>query len=512
MPSMLGDLKKRLGASPAPEPPRLASEQPPKPRGAAGAASDVPPPSAEPAPTSKAKPAGRWSSFPSADDLSAFIADAKPSAPRDEEDVIIAQDEGVSLALEGGVVIPNVCVAVRGWMMDEDAKVRGLFLHLDGEVRPLHRSTEIYRHDVNAYLQPAQQNYRAGLGAVTAYDGAVPAPPSAQLIAVVDQGSEFRALVSGRQLTVSRSHHLDRLVDQLSAGWADPAEMARLAPDYLRRLADAARRTDWADQRLEVVGSQRCEATLVLVVERNIDMLAHLLAFLEMDPDHTRLGVVVAISNPEHLKKAAAALRAVRGSSSFPLIKLLAPGQPVTFGAAAARGVEGAEGDIAIVCSDSLLPPAEPWIGRLLELARAEPAAILTPMVETFDGRPDTLAGLQDEISLEAFESDHSVVLADIASLTRSFGPLASGALVGQRELLKAGLLDDSYSVTDVAFADAFARMRRSGSAPLRPVDLAFTSLSLPLHFNRAPAEVLWNLYALRAAVAEPEAANVPQP
>jgi hypothetical protein len=500
---MLGDLKKRLGsappapAAPAPQGQSAAHEPQPQPQ----------PPQAEPPapPPSAPKPegSGRWTAAPSPAEVLAYLAETPPPAPGSDEEVVISQHAEVFLALEGGVVVPHACIAVRGWLADEAGKVRALYLYAQGELRPLQRSANIFRADVNAYVKPARQSYRAGFSAVEPIDSAPSAPVPAHLVAVMEDGGEFRALISGRQIALSQGHHLDRLADELGASWCSPEEMTRLARPYLRRLAGAARRLAWTDRRLEVIGSGACDATLILVVERNTDMLDHLLAFLEMQPDHRRLGLVIVFSRPDQAEAGAATIRTLRGASGFPFIKLLTPSQPVSFGAAAGQALEEAEGETAIVCSDCALPPADAWIEPALDQSRRNPEAVLVPSLRTFDGRPDTLAGLGDEAPLDAFDSDHSRTLSEVAALTGSWGALGAGVLIGRHEfLVAAGVFDDAYTQQDFTFADAFHRLLSRDPASLRPLDLQFTTLSLPLHYTPTPAEALWNLYALRGALA----------
>lgn len=497
MASMLGDLKKHFGAATGPTPTSAAPQaatamvpQPPQPE----------PPAPPPQPEPRAK--GRWAAAPSLEEIAGYLMESAPRVPADDEEVMISDHAGVFLALEGGVVVPHACIAVRGWVADEAGKVHSLYLHWRSELRPLHRIAHIYRGDVNAFLKPVQQGYRAGFSAVEPIDNAPPGPVAVYLVAIVEDAEEFHAVISARQILLSQGHHLDRLADELGTSWISPEEMERLANPYLRRLANAVRELAWPDQQVEVIGSVACDATIILVVDRNIDMLAPVLAFLEMRPNHRRLGVVVVFSRPDHAERGVAVVRALRSSSGFAFIKLLNPSSSVTFGAAVNRALEIAEGEGVIVCADGVLPPAHAWIEPVLELSRQNPDAVLVPALMTFDGRPDTLEGLADELPLDRFECDHTQALAEVIRDAHGLGRLGAGVVAAQREfLVGAQVFDDSFTSADFTFADAYRRLAARDPSSLRPLDLVFTTLTLPEHYVSNPSVVLWNVYALRASL-----------
>lgn len=445
--------------------------------------------------------------------MGACLASLSSSVPDESDDVMLSQDGGVMLALEGGVIVPWACAALRGWLVDEADKVRALYLHLDGELREIRPVTRIFRQDVNAYARPAQPGYEAGFTALEWMESAPATPQAARLAALIEGDGQFRLLVSGRWLAVSQSHHADRVLDEVAAAAWSPEQMAEHAGPSLRRLAVAARRSSWPPARRDVAGSNVADATLIMVVDRNIEMLGPWLALLEMEPEHRRLGVVIVFSRPEHAEGGAAAIRDFRATSGFAFISHLAPGRPVTFGAALGRALAAAEGETVIVCTDDALPPAGSWLGQAMALSVASPNAVLVPSRVSFDGRADTTAGLLDELPMERFANDHSGVVTEVASLlAERLGGLGAGVVVAQRARLGNGqIFDDAYTDPEFAFADAFLRLAKEDAASLQPIDLTFTALTLPEHHTGNPALALWNAYALAdvlKASREPQASE----
>lgn len=525
MPSMLGDLKKRLGQVGAAPPPAVK----PREAGLATEEQATLDPTLSEAPDSIDETLqegqaqeeqlqeevlpdyGRWFKPPTPAQVAAYAWEAVGYVPRGDDPVMIAEEAGVTLALEGGVIVSNACVAVRGWLVDEADKVESMYLELDGEVRVLHRSAHIFRPDVNSYTRPRQPSYQAGFSAIEPFDKAPDGPLAARLVAIVREGKQYLPVVSTRELVLSQSHHVDRLADELSTYWCSPTEMCRIARPYLRRVADADSGLEWSSRAAELVSGDVCDATVIIVVDRNIDMLVHLLAFLEMRPNHRRLGLVIAFIRPEHADRGVALARSLRSSSYFAFIRLLSPVHPVTFGAAVNRALEIAEGDVTIVCSDGVLPPDLPWIERTIELSRQHLKSVLAPTVMTFDGRSDNVAGLVDELPLDRFDWDHSATLDRLSAEAAPLAGFGVGVLAGQREFLKsARVFDASYTQMPFTFADAFHRLGGVGSDGVVSMDAVFTALILPEHYVANPSEVLWNAYALREAL-EPAVSVMPQ-
>lgn len=515
MASMLSDLKKRLRSSP---PAAAAHEADPVPAAlidddrdpdAAEVAEASPTPAFEPEDgeqTSDAAPdldySGNWWRPPLPEEVEGYLLSLHPDAPSEHDDVQVAEERGVFVTLEGGVIVPGACLVARGWIVDPENEIVGLYLVLGAKVRPIGRSAHVYRKDVNDYTR-ARPGYRAGFTAIAEVDAAYDEPQPAKVAALVHRGDVYSVLVSSRMLGVSRANHLQRVADELGAQFCTPREMARIAENFMSRISAVGRQFAWPDRRHEVIGAGECEVTMVVVIDRNIDVLGVLLAFLEMRPNHRRLGLVIVFRRPEYADKGVVIVRGLRQTSGFAFIKLLNPGHPVTFGAAAKQALELAEGDTVIVCTDEVLPPGSPWIERMMQLTREDQEAVLAPRIVSFDGRPELLAGLAEELPLNHFEWDHAGVAAQVdAEVRRRLDGLGAGVIVASREFLnRAGLFDDSFTQTHFAFADAFLRLRAERPDAVQPVDVAFTALTLPEHYMPPQSELLFNLYALASTI-----------
>jgi hypothetical protein len=526
MPSMLSDLKKRLGAAAPPTAHATAAR--PAPEGAwedeaplvadddqAHAEELAPMEAFEAGVSPQAQGAkggdgldysGRWARPPREEEIAGYLKSLDPSAPAEHDDVEVAEELGFFFAFEGGILVPGACAVVRGWLVDPHDDLVGLYLLLDGEVRAIGRSAHIYRKDVNDYTR-APPGYRAGFTSIVEIDAEHREPQPAKIAALVSRDGEYALMVSSRMIGVSPANHVARVADEVGAQFCRPEEMSRIAHVFMSRIAAAGAQSPWPDRRNEVAGRGEADATLVLVMDRNIDVLVPLLAFLEMRPNHRRLGVVIVFRRPDFVDRGAGAIRAMRSSSQFSFIKLVNPAQPVTFGAAVRRAVELAEGKTLIVASDEVLPPSTPWIEWAMRLADEGEAALLTPRVVNFDGRPDSLRGLAEELPLNHFEFDHSAVADEVdAAIAGRIGDLAAGVIIGPRDALsRAGVFDDCYTQSPFAFADAFLRLRADGADAVKTIPITFTALTLPEHFVPAQSELLFNLYALASTVRRTE-------
>ena len=398
------------------------------------------------------------------------------------------------------MAIPGGGIALRGWVSDPHGEIAGLWLEIDGMLRPANIAVRMYRKDVleQRRLLEAFPGLRTGCYVFEACDVQPGHETVVNLHAITQTPGGFVVLSSGT--TVVPGHHcsVDRLTNEFQAGFAEASAISAAARPFLTGLASTQRQIVWRGRQLESASEVPADLAVVVVVKDNVDMIYHLLATLEACRSAEKMEVILSLQSPGIEREVDQYVNSLRGGTFFASINTLVPVLPIGFGQAASGGVAFARSAAVALASDEILPPNADWAGTALELLAKDPQGVLIPAIATFDHRPFTFDSVFAPAWAE-FAHDHSG-LADVAGLTpvRKATAWSSGYLVANRDTLAAaGGLDDSLSDMEICLLELVLRIQFDGTARLQHLPGAFTHLRLPPYTASDRVQRLWSLYAL---------------
>lgn len=421
------------------------------------------------------------------------------------EGQIVVGDAGkVALAVEAGMAIPAVGIALRGWLTDPENDVAGLWLEIDGSLHQARLARRSYRHDINEFrgLLHSFPGYRAGFCLFERGDFKRDAAVNVHLHAVVRSGNGYTLVTSGTRLVAGRKCTFDRLIYEIEAGDVPDKIVAEFAQPFLDGLADMASRGLSWEIRFQMLSGRPSELAVVIVVQDNFEMLDHVLAALEVCSSAKRMEVVLALQKPEIEPEVNRWVRMWRSGTPFAAIRLLVPVVPVSFGTAANAGIDFAESPAVAITSDEILPPNGGWVEAALGLLTADRRSVLVPDIATFDHVPFTFARIF-ELPWAGFEHEHPSIhgAAGLDAIQECLR-LGCGVMVASRELLtRLGRLDDKFTFADISLFEFLCRAVVTKKARLVRLPRQFIHLRLGQYDEGLPAVRLWNVHALVGSI-----------